>query len=707
MVRPNDRRGDGPAGFLSRLRRDTAGNTLVIGAASMIPLAGMAGSAIDMGRAYLVKTRLQQACDAGVLAARKSMSGEALFGSPGDTVAQDQGRKFFTANLRNGMYGAQSVSFVMSDVMTTAARPSASGAVHGVANATVPTTIMSMFGVSFLPMQAICDADLSVGNNDVMFALDLTGSMACPPAQTNANCDNYVPNNTQLVGGRFQTTLATGSRLAGLQTAVQGFFTALEENQPPGTRLRIGFLPYSSGVNVWNLLPATTRQAANANYQTRVANFNTSIWLPQPIPNSAWTGYGSTETFNLNGTNQLNRDQCDKYGTNATFTYVASNGSTQTFPGGTNPTVTPVKLQQVSQPNITQRQYRRKSGSTNATPAACQRESRTATIPYNQAWQLTNWTYQNRGFALANVFAGTTQYANMTTISGSPNQPYVTNGGTYDLIALATEIAAGRGFNMSRGPTVLDGCVEERQTNPTGINDVANGSNASMLWRPTWREMTAGRAGPNAETRGDFNTGSYYQASSEGARYGNTAYSCPKAAQQLQEMTAQEVTNYVTAADFTAHGLTYHDVGMIWAARLMAPTGPFSANHIGPANGKPVNRHIIFMTDGDMKPLPFAYSSTGIEVVDRRIASGTTNLDALKAAHNARFAAACTAAKVNSTVWVVAFGPPLNAAGQRLTPELSTCATSSAHAFSADSSDALLTTFQRIAQKIGDLRLTA
>ena len=59
--------------FLARLRRDKSGNTLAIAAAAFIPLVGIIGSGVDMSRLYIVKTRLQHACDAGALAGRKAM----------------------------------------------------------------------------------------------------------------------------------------------------------------------------------------------------------------------------------------------------------------------------------------------------------------------------------------------------------------------------------------------------------------------------------------------------------------------------------------------------------------------------------------------------------------------------------------------------------------------------------------------------------
>ena len=77
--------------FLQSLTRNRSGNTIVMMAAFTIPLVILAGSGIDIGRQFLVKTRLQQACDAGVLAGRKFMT--ATSGTTLDSNAETQDRK--------------------------------------------------------------------------------------------------------------------------------------------------------------------------------------------------------------------------------------------------------------------------------------------------------------------------------------------------------------------------------------------------------------------------------------------------------------------------------------------------------------------------------------------------------------------------------------------------------------------------------------
>ena len=70
-----------PDGLFARLARDAAGNTLAIVAASIAPILAMVGGGVDMGRSYLAESRLQQACDAGVLAARKKPISETSLGT--------------------------------------------------------------------------------------------------------------------------------------------------------------------------------------------------------------------------------------------------------------------------------------------------------------------------------------------------------------------------------------------------------------------------------------------------------------------------------------------------------------------------------------------------------------------------------------------------------------------------------------------------
>jgi hypothetical protein len=135
---------------------------------------------------------------------------------------------------------------------------------------------------------------------------------------------------------------------------------------------------------------------------------------------------------------------------------------------------------------------------------------------------------------------------------------------------------------------------------------------------------------------------------------------------------------------------------MAWGARLLSPSGLF-ADENGPYNGRPVSRHVIFMTDGDMMTPRDNLSHQGQERSMPRI--GATSDDDAIARHNNRFVQLCRAARQRAiTIWVVSFGVGSNA-------NLNSCA-SSGQAFEASNASQLNDQFQAIARQISKLRLS-
>ena len=167
-------------GFLSRLRRDVRGNTLAFMAALLVPLAALSGSAIDVARMYAVKTRLQQACDAGALAGRKSMSAAGDL----DTSATGPAQSFFKNNFQSGWFKTSSVSFTLSKT--------SENQVAGSATATVPMAVMGMFGMGARTVNVTCEARYDVADADIVFVLDTTGSMACLTSDSISTCNGYA-----------------------------------------------------------------------------------------------------------------------------------------------------------------------------------------------------------------------------------------------------------------------------------------------------------------------------------------------------------------------------------------------------------------------------------------------------------------------------------------------------------------------------------
>src|SRR5690606_1455425 len=146
-----------------------AGNTLMMMASGLVPIMAMVGGAVDMCRSYLSQSRLQSACDAGVLAARNALGSSAAVDGQVPSDAATGGDVFFSADFRNGAYGTVNRQFVMS--------LESDYSVSGSATVDVPTTVMQMFGYANVPLAVNCEARLDFSDTDIMLVLDVTGSM--------------------------------------------------------------------------------------------------------------------------------------------------------------------------------------------------------------------------------------------------------------------------------------------------------------------------------------------------------------------------------------------------------------------------------------------------------------------------------------------------------------------------------------------------
>jgi Flp pilus assembly protein TadG len=242
--------------FLSRLRKDTRGNTLAMAGAALVPIAGIIGSGLDMSRAYMAQAKLQNACDAAALAARRTMTG-----NDWTTAAQTEGERFFDFNFPSDTMNAQNL------VRTVAQSSTDNSRVTVTATADVPTTVMSLFGKDEIGISVACDADQDYGNNDIMVVLDVTGSM----------------NQSPSTGGT--------AKINRLRSGAIGLYRALAG--AANTRTRYGFMPYSSAVNVGrDLNPNWIRDPAD--YQQNIC-----VWRYSYYGGGYWdctgNGYELTE----------------------------------------------------------------------------------------------------------------------------------------------------------------------------------------------------------------------------------------------------------------------------------------------------------------------------------------------------------------------------------------------------------------------------
>jgi Flp pilus assembly protein TadG len=279
--------------FMRSLLHDPTANTIVIAAAALVPLMAMVGGGVDASRYYMAASRLQAACDAGALAARRAMTNDTF------TNAHNQiALNFFDHNFNDGLYG--------STGRARSYTSNGSGVVTGTASAVMPSTIMRAFGFTNFNISVTCSADINISNTDIMFVLDVTGSMNCP--------DNNISGCSN--NGNVE---ASNSLIVGLRNATMNFYDTVKSATSSSAQVRFGAVPYAHSVNVGASLPSTYI-ASSHTYQSRLYRnelvYERVEWVPRLTSN-----FGSTNTDNYrfgNGTdwwgnatvNTSERDRC-------------------------------------------------------------------------------------------------------------------------------------------------------------------------------------------------------------------------------------------------------------------------------------------------------------------------------------------------------------------------------------------------------------
>ena len=641
-------------GWLARLARDRTGNTLALMAAAMIPLIGFSGSAVDMARLYVVKVRLQQACDAGVLAARKTMSDT----SPStalDTEAAKQGQAFFANNFRSGWF--QNTNAVFTPNKVTQGTSSVANAVAGAATAKVPMALMQFFGAPTVTLSVSCQALYDLADADIVFVLDTTGSMSCYPTDP-VDCATSAASYTRAdktIGWRdperAQTTYngkPLYSKIESLRQAVVMFDTTMRANADPTTHFRYGFVSYSASVNIGKSIASLS-----GNY----------------LQNTSWT-YDSR------------RVQGD-------YNYGSSFSQTINVPQSSCPTGGTVRMP--------------------ATGYARASDGLWTDEGYYQARVYNNIKYQN------GACSGTGQRVRplwrYEPISWNVSQ-YVTGAAVANPTRLDGSTTTWRGC-IEEVDTDAQSSFDVTSL-PDDLDPDFKPSAANNKWRPTWpdavwvRNSIGGQDVKDEQISEDYGNNLAYALYGYGYDFnygaGHTAdqsgsAACGMPAQRLKTMTAQDVRDYVYNTDFQPFGGTYHDVGMIWGNRLLSPDSVFGDSTPWPGRNDPT-RTIVFMTDGNMAPTQLAYGQYGIERYDNRVGSGG-DADEQKRRHVARFRIECDAAKKRGfTVYTVAVGLKGTAV-----PDLDYCSSQGA-AYYAEDTQTLSDVFKTIAQRVAKLRIS-
>lgn len=597
-------------------------------AISVVPLLALVGSSIDMGRAYLVESRLQQACDAGVLGARKELGAISNFDPASDGAAViDKGTRFFNANFADGIYRSIDRDFTMALENDQS--------VSGIASVVLPTDIMQFFGKDEIPISVNCRAELTVPNTDVMMALDVTGSMA------ESNPDDTSP------------------KISVLKSVVKSFYATMEATRQPQSRIRYGFVPYSTNVNVGGLLK--------------------DDWVIPQWSYPSRTLVGTTGSGGLYGYYSAVSPVSGSYSTkNSTYPATLSGGPF-TCPHAANTLTNSTQLVST------------------ATAAVTNPNGTRTTYTYNRTRNGNTYSVSLSG---STCTLSTTTYANYVDTFKYITEPSLATGSSWLYKNVLKDTSDWR--------TASNGCIEERATYE--IDDYQNvdldraldldidrtltAGDPDTQWRPMYPAMIYERSrlwnGTGNFTTAEVTTNSEFLAP------GVAGFAaCPTAARKLQVWSQTDFDTYIDG--LTPAGSTYHDIGMIWAARLLSPTGIFASEIADVSAKQRTSRHLIFLTDGQTSSLDISYSSYGVEPIAQRRWNPGSPLTLTQTIEN-RYSFICREVRRrNIKIWFVAFGTDLN-------PIMTECA-GAGHFFSAKNAPELEDAFRKIARSIGDLRL--
>ncbi len=220
-------------GFLSRLAHDRRGGIAMIFGLSLVPMTIGAGLAVDLGRAYAVKSRLSYALDAAGLAV----------GSSSGTTAQLQQimQRYFEANYPASEYG----------VPATPTMTIVNDRINLSVTADVSTLLMGAVGVKKITVSASSVIVKETKGLEVVMVLDNTGSMA-------------------------------GSKIKSLKNAATDLVNIVFGNETAPALLKMAVVPFTGSVNIG---------ASNTSLLTgyRPSDFNPDVWRgcveARPYPN--------------------------------------------------------------------------------------------------------------------------------------------------------------------------------------------------------------------------------------------------------------------------------------------------------------------------------------------------------------------------------------------------------------------------------------
>jgi Flp pilus assembly protein TadG len=189
-----------------RFAGNNSGNVAIIFGLALVPLIGMAGAAMDYGRASMVRSQMQGSSDVTALA----LSSEAAT----DTNAQLQANalNIFLANFNQPNVQNLTVSAVYST--------SGGANIALTASGSLPTSFLGVIGLKNIPITATSTAKWGSARLRVALALDNTGSMA------------------------------QSGKMSALKTAATNFLTQLQAAAVNNGDVYVSIIPFAAAVNL-------------------------------------------------------------------------------------------------------------------------------------------------------------------------------------------------------------------------------------------------------------------------------------------------------------------------------------------------------------------------------------------------------------------------------------------------------------------------
>ena len=577
-------------GLLARLARDEGGASMAIMTAALFPAIGAIGSAVDMGRLYMVRSQMQACGDAAALAGARAFNVDD--GSPEDR--DNQVEAYFYGNFPEDYMSVTGLTLdppntperfrIVDDINVTTVS----------AQALVPMAFMQLFGVEPKLVTAVAQAEAQPRPLEVMVVLDNTGSMR---ANLPANSDGVVM-----------------TRMVALKESARSFVNILYQGGQERDEVALGFIAYDTTVNVGSILRSENIPVAP------VPGFNANFTYTNPA-----TGLPATYTAPLwSATNPLGWKGCvmadatvPNLGTDLSVQETGAWDITRTLPGeGGHPAVRPYFVPPMYVPD-------RKTAPTNAQMGDPSDAYYSPVLfkfvePNNNLFRFDGADFNSAfGNALANSpayrqtlynwYIGLNQGA-----ANNSNDVVVRNDATGSYISKQD----------------VDGGAEYR----IRYDRIPN--------KGAWSNPASSIVNPAGGSRDNINL--------DQTAWPSPNWQCPEPAVPVEYgRTRDFYNNHINnenGAIYPGNG-TLHHAGLLWGYRLLVRDDVFQRNN--PTNEEP-RRALVFMTDGQTS---VATGANGFSYPDRtytwhgRFSDAAISTDAgdLAAQSERRFAKTCAA----------------------------------------------------------------